>query len=212
VDECEVCLQPIVGWSIITFDTPEAKQSVRFCRGCLDAVFEVMAKRWNDAVREGNAAVDAMKKMFGIDVDQQEVTQEAWVWICGCREQKALTHCRKCGMDRPPRDEKRGIVNDNDQAALVEQVTKRFTDEGRLIEAGWQGMRIMVLSSDVPDAQLVEMRKIFFAGAQHLFASIMAIMEEGAEPTDADLQRMELIHKELEGFADELRRELRKRR
>jgi hypothetical protein len=44
------------------------------------------------------------------------------------------------------------------------------------------------------------MRGAFFAGAQHLFASIMVIMDPGAEPTAADLARMSQIHEELERF------------
>jgi len=48
------------------------------------------------------------------------------------------------------------------------------------------------------------MRKAFFMGAQHLYASIMGILEPGAEPTDKDLDRMGLIHNELEAFRMEV--------
>jgi hypothetical protein len=48
------------------------------------------------------------------------------------------------------------------------------------------------------------MRMAFMAGAQHLFSSIMTILEDGVEETVPDMRRMELIHNELETFAAEL--------
>jgi hypothetical protein len=47
---------------------------------------------------------------------------------------------------------------------------------------------------------LDEMRNAYFAGAQHLFASMMSVMEEGAEPTEADMRRVSAINDELNAF------------
>jgi len=47
------------------------------------------------------------------------------------------------------------------------------------------------------------MRNAFFAGAQHLFSSIMTILEPDAEPTEKDMQRMDLIDKELRAFIND---------
>ncbi len=44
------------------------------------------------------------------------------------------------------------------------------------------------------------MRTAFFAGAQHLFGSIMGMMEADEEPTVTDLARMDNIEKELATF------------
>ncbi len=49
----------------------------------------------------------------------------------------------------------------------------------------------------------------FFGGAQHLFASIMGILEPGAEPTDNDMHRLTLINNELEEFITQFKREHR---
>ena len=87
---------------------------------------------------------------------------------------------------------------------LVDLVSKRLTDEGRIVEGGWQAMRILCLTKDAPATQIDEMRKAFFMGAQHLYASIMGILEPGAEPTDKDMDRMQLIHNELEAFRMEV--------
>lgn len=84
--------------------------------------------------------------------------------------------------------------------SVVDEVTKRFTDEGKIIEAGWASLKIMVIPADASETQLHEMRMAFFAGAQHLFGSIMSILDPGEESTENDLKRMELISDELQRF------------
>ena len=83
---------------------------------------------------------------------------------------------------------------------LADSLAKRLTHEGKLIEAGWIGYDKLVLSPNAPQIQRDECRMAFFAGAQHLFGSIMSILEPDAEPTPADLERMSQIDAELRGF------------
>ena len=92
--------------------------------------------------------------------------------------------------------------------AYLERLSRELTDKGKLIEAGWVGLRLAAIPDDAPAVQLDEMRKAFFAGAQHLFSSIMTILDEDREPTDADLRRMGLISDELEAFGAMLARDL----
>ena len=82
----------------------------------------------------------------------------------------------------------------------LERLHDELADSGKLIEAGWVGMRLACDLVDAPADQLREMRMAFFAGAQHLFGSIMTVLEPGDEPTDKDLARMGLIDKELKTF------------
>jgi hypothetical protein len=84
--------------------------------------------------------------------------------------------------------------------AHLDRLTRELTDSGKLIEAGWVGLRIACDLIDAPADQLREMRMAFFAGAQHLFGSILNVLEPGEEPTDKDLLRMDLIHTELDTF------------
>jgi len=90
--------------------------------------------------------------------------------------------------------------------AYLERLTKELTDKGKLIEAGFVGLRLAAIPEDAPKVQLEEMRNAFFAGAQHLFTSIMTIMDPGEEPTDADMNRFSLISDELDSFIEDFKR------
>jgi hypothetical protein len=83
---------------------------------------------------------------------------------------------------------------------MIKKITQALTDEGKLIEAGWVGLKMLSIPENAPAIQVSEMRNAFFCGAQHLFASIMTVLEPDADPTDADLKRMDLIDKELKEF------------
>lgn len=87
--------------------------------------------------------------------------------------------------------------------AFIERVSRQMVDDGRLIEAGWLGLRIACKLEDAPKNQLEEMRNAFFAGAQHLFSSIMTILDPGADPTAKDLERMDAIDRELKTFIND---------
>jgi hypothetical protein len=82
----------------------------------------------------------------------------------------------------------------------VENLSRKLADEGRLVEAGWLSFRASVVAAQAPEDQLREMRIAFFAGAQHLFGSIMTILDPDDEPTAADLKRLDDINDELNDF------------
>ncbi|HYI27585.1 MAG TPA: hypothetical protein VD863_07005 [Bradyrhizobium sp.] len=88
--------------------------------------------------------------------------------------------------------------------AYLERLTRQLADDGRLIEAGWVGLRLAAIPLDAPLIQLDEMHKAYMAGAQHLWASIMTMLDAGAEPTEGDMRKMSLIAAELDAFADKL--------
>ncbi len=91
--------------------------------------------------------------------------------------------------------QKQRIVNE-----AVRQASREWADKGKLIEAGWATLRLMSIPADAPPLQIEEMRNAFFAGAQHLFASIMTVLDPGSEETDGDMRKMDLISKELDDF------------
>jgi hypothetical protein len=87
---------------------------------------------------------------------------------------------------------------------LAEQLTKVATDHGKILEIGWIGMLLHVVPKDAAETQVHEMRKAFFMGADHLFTSILTMLDPDAEPTARDLDRMTLILTELEAFRKEV--------
>ncbi len=88
---------------------------------------------------------------------------------------------------------------------FLEKLSIELADQGKLIEAGFVGLRRAAMAPDAPEDQVREMRWAYMAGAQHLFSSIMTILEPGDdEPTEKDLARMDLISQELENFYQEL--------
>jgi hypothetical protein len=70
------------------------------------------------------------------------------------------------------------------------------------IHAAWLAYRSLLLA-DEPDPAVVEdCRVAYWAGAATLFYAIMLHgLDEGQEPTDADLARMAAIDSEVEAFA-----------
>jgi len=88
--------------------------------------------------------------------------------------------------------------------AYLERLTKELTDKGLLIEAGYAAFRLYCIPLHASKDQLEDMRIAFFAGAQHLYGSIMTVLDPGDEPSDADLNRMRVIHDELEVFRKDL--------
>jgi len=87
---------------------------------------------------------------------------------------------------------------------FLEQLSRKLADEGKLIEAGWVAMRIVAIPPGASAEQLDAMRMAYMAGAQHLFSSIMSILEPGQEETEADMRRMDLIDQELQAVSKEL--------
>jgi len=88
----------------------------------------------------------------------------------------------------------------------LERLTRELADKGKLIEAGC--LRIVAIHPDASPAQLDEMRMAFFAGAQHLFGSMMSMQgmfDEGDEPTENDERRMQFISEELKEFLAEFK-------
>jgi hypothetical protein len=102
-----------------------------------------------------------------------------------------------------PAEEDLEMMDKQTLRAVVERATRELMDKGLLIEAGFTAFRIMKLEGASP-AQVNDMRVAFFAGAQHLFGSLNSGLEKDAEPTDADLRRMENIFNELQMFGAEL--------
>jgi hypothetical protein len=87
---------------------------------------------------------------------------------------------------------------------FLEMLSRKLADEGKLIEAGWVSLRLAAIPLNAPAVQLDNMRMAFMAGAQHLFASMIGMMDPEPDETPDDMRRMDLIHQELESYRKEL--------
>lgn len=96
------------------------------------------------------------------------------------------------------------------QDVIAAELTKKLTDEGKLIEAGFVAFRQLMINPEADAMQVDEMRLAFMAGAEHVFHSMISVLDEGEEPTEQDLQRMDNIHTELMAWRDEFTKRLKK--
>ncbi|WP_204303412.1 hypothetical protein, partial [Stenotrophomonas maltophilia] len=69
---------------------------------------------------------------------------------------------------------------------IAQELTRKLTDDGKLIEAGWASLRAVWLPDGAPAGMEADLRKAFMAGAQHTWGSIMTMLEPGEDPTTAD--------------------------
>jgi len=96
-------------------------------------------------------------------------------------------------------------VTDNKIREAVDVIVARLVDEGRLIEGGFVAMIYATYPDldSLPRDQFDQLHSAFFAGAQHIFASMTTMLDPGAEPTERDLERMDKIAAELDQFIGE---------
>jgi len=77
-------------------------------------------------------------------------------------------------------------------------LTKELTEKGKLIEAGFAALASMAIPKNAPAIQMSEMQMAFMAGAEHVWSSMINMLDPEEEPTAADLRRMESIERELD--------------
>lgn len=85
-----------------------------------------------------------------------------------------------------------------DRKTLENELTKELIDQGKIIEAGFALFRKYIIADGAPPLQVDEMRMAFMAGAEHVFSSLMNVLDPGDEPSARDLKRMDLIAAEIE--------------
>ena len=95
--------------------------------------------------------------------------------------------------------------NDGDLPHLVRATVRAMVDQGRLIEAGWLSLMMMAFPH-APRNQQEQLRDVFFAGAQHTFASIVGMLSDDDEVTEQDTKRMDNVHAELNRFIDDFKK------
>lgn len=82
---------------------------------------------------------------------------------------------------------------------LANVLTQELAEKGNLIVSGFAALRQSMLSPAVTEKQLTDFRITYFAAAEHVFTSLLAMMENDGsdEPSKQDLDRMERLHDEV---------------
>jgi hypothetical protein len=84
----------------------------------------------------------------------------------------------------------------------IDALTKDLMDKGLIVEAGWVGLKLITLPRKEHEE---DMKAAFFAGAMHVFTSMIAAAEgnNSDEPTENEQNRMTNLNNELEKFGRE---------
>jgi biotin synthase-like enzyme len=82
----------------------------------------------------------------------------------------------------------------------VEEVARDLCARGQILLAGWIAYKHLVVGQHAPAPQLEIARMAFYAGAQHLFGTLLALLDPDAEPTERDLHMMQSVNSELEAY------------
>lgn len=88
--------------------------------------------------------------------------------------------------------------------AVHDALAKAAVDQGKLHEAGFLAMRAAIIPPTASEGQISDMRIAYMGGAQHLWSSILSVLEPDSEPTEKDMKRMSLIDAELRAFKAEM--------
>lgn len=107
-------------------------------------------------------------------------------------------------MELNPREGAKEITMERAELEnMVTELSRKLADEGLLIKAGLVGYKAAVYSEvTLPADQEKQVEMAFMGGALHLFSSIMNILDPGAEPTDSDLGKMDMISAELTKYGE----------
>ena len=73
----------------------------------------------------------------------------------------------------------------------LQNLLQQAKNRGLLIEAGWLACYIASIPKDLSTARIAELRAIFFAGAAHVFESLI-------KPSATDIKQVAMIQSELQ--------------
>lgn len=83
--------------------------------------------------------------------------------------------------------------------SILVEFTRQLADKGKVLEAGWQGVEMLLKGAT--DAERYQAKMIYYVGAQHIFTSVMNFLDPSVagndEPTDEDLSRISKLNDEL---------------
>jgi len=86
------------------------------------------------------------------------------------------------------------------EPTYAQRLAQELIDQGRIMEAGWQSLKVLSISPQAPAVQIQEMRNVFYAGASWLLDQMLKMLEPGEDPSEADERRMKQLQQELDSY------------
>ena len=102
---------------------------------------------------------------------------------------------------------KRRVERQTPIERVADEVSRELANKGKLIEGGWAAHCLLFVPKDAAPETVAALRFAYMAGSQHLWASIMASLDPGADETPDDMDRMSKIEAELKSWAAEAARD-----
>lgn len=99
-------------------------------------------------------------------------------------------------------------LSEDELDKLLNQTARGFAESGKLVEAGWQGF---AHAFDAPPDKAGFLHFVFFAGAHHVYSSLIAMLMKDQEVTEADIDLYQKVGKEMHEFGEVLRAAIRRR-
>lgn len=92
----------------------------------------------------------------------------------------------------------------DEQKAVLAEMTRDIAKKGLLVETGWMAFIVTTMPETATENQKRAMRLAYFAGAQHLWASLNLILGDGKNVTDGDIEPLRQIETELADWVNSL--------
>jgi len=83
---------------------------------------------------------------------------------------------------------------------------KQAEPKKKRVEAEWELFTKIVLPKNCGEVQRRDMRRAFYTGASAFMSIVMDFLDPGTEATDADVQRMDEIYRELLEFGENVKK------
>lgn len=97
------------------------------------------------------------------------------------------------------------MVDNPKIADLADKLVRELAAQGLLVEAGWQTYRLLCLKVPPHEAR-DDLREAFMMGAEHIFASMIQMLDPGTEETPGDIMLLSKLDAELEVVRQVLQR------
>lgn len=82
-------------------------------------------------------------------------------------------------------------------------LTNRMADQGQIVAGGFAAYRETMILGASPETVAAH-RLVWIAASDHLYSSMMLILNSESEPRDQEMRRMDILHAEIVALRNEM--------